>query len=294
MSVVSSIIVNILHNKLPPSNSRLYRYGKIAEEEKHFLSDCVEVPKEWFKHFYVFASILSAFQFLLVVHAFVFELPIPEFVIHFLDVVDNCKNRPTAYNATAATIAMSCMMIHCWKRYYETHYLSIFSKSKMNILYYTLGFVHYFCCITSILAEAPSPFTSASPAVDHRSHFLFNDINIRLIIGITIFLCAAYQQYLANVILVNLRKNEDGKIMTYKYKIPSGGLFDIISCPHMFCEVLIYMAICIILWGSRTWPYIFAWVLINQCECAMVNHWWYKSKSETYPKVRRAIIPYIM
>lgn len=289
--VISSILINTIESKLPVFMVQTFRYGKYPSEKKHILVNYLEVPKKWFKHFYVFAVIWSTYGFVLVVLAFMFKVPIPEIVTQYLDIVA-LKNRQTSYNATAATVAMFCMLIQCWKRYYETHYLSIFSNSKMNISHYAVGYLHYFCCISAILAEAPSPFTALT--VEHHSYFMVNDINIRLIIGFAIFLWACQQQYMANVTLVNLRTNKEGKIITYDHKIPTGGLFDKISCPHLFCEMIMYMALYIILWGSHIWPYAFFWVLSNQCECAMLNHWWYQSKFKMYPKKRRAFIPYIL
>lgn len=289
--VIFGVLINSIESKLPVFIVQSFRYGKLSSEKKHFLVNYFEVPKYWFKHFYVFAAVWSTLGFVLVVLAFIFKVPMPEFISYFLDIMAQ-KSRQTSYNATAATVAMGCMLIQCWKRFYETHYLSIFSNSKINIAHYIIGYIHYFGCIVAILAEAPSPFTTLS--VDHQSYFLVNNINIRLIIGVIIFLWATQEQYLANVTLVNLRTNKEGKVITYKHNIPSGRLFDKISCPHLFCETLIYMAVYIMLWGSQIWPYIFFWVLSNQCEMAMLNHWWYQSKFKMYPKERCAFIPYIL
>lgn len=289
--VIMGVLINSIESKLPLSIVQTFRYGKFSSSKKHFLINYFEVPKNWFKHFYVFAVVWTTLGFLLILSAFVFKLPTPNLVTYFLDLVA-LKSRQTSYNATAATIAMGCLLIQSWKRFYETHYLSIFSKTKINITHYAIGYIHYFGCVLAILAEAPSPFTSLS--VDHLSYFSVNDINIRLIIGIIIFVWAFQQQYLANVTLVGLRTNKKGNVITYEHKIPTGGLFDRISCPHLFCEVLIYMAVYIMLWGSQIWPYIFFWVLSNQCETAMLNHWWYQSNFKLYPKERCAIIPYIL
>jgi len=288
---VTSVLINSIESKLPVCIVQTFRYGKFSSEKKHFLISYLEVPKNWFKHFYLFAVVWSTLGFILILLAFVFKTAVPEFVTRFLDMVA-LENRRASFNATAATVAMFCMTIQCVKRFYETHYLSIFSNSKINISHYIIGYLHYFGCTAAILAEAPSPFTVLS--VDHSPYFTVDDINVRLTVGIIIFLWAFQQQYLTNVHLVKLRTNKEGKVITYEHKIPTGGLFDKISCPHMFCEMLMYMAIYIMLWGSQIWPYIFFWVLTNQCECAMLNHWWYQSKFKMYPKERYAFIPFIL
>lgn len=290
-TVILSVLINTIESKLPVAIVQTVRYGKFSNEKNYFLVNYVEVPKSWFKHFYSFAAIWSTLGFMLVLFAFVFNLPVPEFIINFLDIVA-LKNRRTSYNATTTTVAMFCMLIQCWRRFYETHYLSIFSESKINIIHYVIGYIHYFGCIAAILTEAPSPFTGLS--IDHLHYFLVNDINIRLVIGVIIFLWAFQQQYLANVTLVNLRTNEEGKVITYEHKIPTSGLFDLVSSPHLFCEMVMYMAMYIMLWESQIWPYIFFWVLCNQCESAILNHWWYQSKFKMYPKERYAFIPFIL
>ncbi|XP_050420497.1 polyprenol reductase [Adelges cooleyi] len=288
--VVMSILINSIESKLPISIVQSFRYGKFSSKQKHFLVSYLEVPKRWFKHFYVFAAIWSTLGFLLMLSTIVFKRPVPEIIVHFLDFMA-LKNRRTSYSTTAATIAMVCMLAQCWRRFYETQFLSVFSNTKINISHYAIGYIHYFGCVTTILAEAPSPFTV--PSIEYNSFLSISDVNIRLIAGLSVFVWAFQKQYATNITLANLRTKK-GKVVTYEHKIPTGGLFDKISCPHLFCEALMYMAIYIILWGSQIWPYIFFWVLSNQCESAMLNHWWYQSTFKLYPKERRAFIPYIL
>ncbi|XP_050545370.1 polyprenol reductase [Daktulosphaira vitifoliae] len=289
--VILSILINSIESRLPVSIVQSFRYGKFSSKRKHFLVTYLEVPKRWFKHFYIFAAVWATLGFLLILSTIVFKLPVPEIIYNFLDFFAS-SNRRTSYNATATLIAVTCMLVQCWRRFYETHYLSVFSKSTINISHYAIGYIHYFGCITAILAEAPSPFTT--PSMDFNSYISMSDINIKLIIGSSVFIWAFKEQYTTNKTLAKLRVNEKGQVVTYEHKIPTGGLFDKISCPHLFCEALMYLAIYIILWGSQIWPYVVFWVLSNQCETAMLNHWWYQSTFKLYPKKRRAFIPYIL
>ena len=56
------------------------------------------------------------------------------------------------------------------------------------------------------------------------------------------------------------------------YSIPSGGWFDLVSCPHYAAEILIYTAL-IVLTGGRNVTLLYvvlvrsAWVLLMRC-CA--------------------------
>ncbi|KAJ9591654.1 hypothetical protein L9F63_001799, partial [Diploptera punctata] len=120
------------------------------------------------------------------------------------------------------------------------------------------------------------------------------DVTLGNIYGCFLFMWAFYHQYKAAVLLANLRKNKKGSIVTLEHRIPAGDLFDFVSSPHNFAEIVMYLAIMFILWGSSTWPFVFLWVLSNQVETALLTHWWYKSTFKDYPASRKAIIPYVL
>lgn len=54
----------------------------------------------------------------------------------------------------AVIIALLLFTAQCFKRFYETWFVSVFSKSKINIAHYLAGYVHYWITTTVILAEA--------------------------------------------------------------------------------------------------------------------------------------------
>lgn len=83
-----------------------------------------------------------------------------------------------------------------------------------------------------------------------------------------LFLWASYHQYKAAVLLANLRKDGKGSIVTLQHHVPRGDWFEMVSSPHNLAEVMIYLALTFILWGSSTWPFVFLWVLSNQVSCA--------------------------
>lgn len=291
--VIVGVLINCAESRLPAAVVQSFRYGKFSSRRRHPLVDRLEVPKRWFRHFYAFAALWSAFGLALAVPAFAFRAnAVPDAVSRLLDAAAHGSRRD-AYDATAATVALACLTAQCWRRFYETHWLSVFSESTINVSHYAVGYAHYFGCVLAVLAEAPSPFTAPS-AHRHSAYLSAGDVNVRLLAGLAVFLWAFRQQYAANATLAALRTDRGGRVVTYEHKIPTGGLFDRVSCPHLFCEVLMYMAVMIVLWGSEIWPYVFFWVLSNQCEMAMLNHWWYQSKFKMYPKERRAFIPYIL
>lgn len=51
-------------------------------------------------------------------------------------------------------LALIIFTIHCWKRYYESHYISVYSNVHMSFSVYLIGIFHYFGTIISIVSEA--------------------------------------------------------------------------------------------------------------------------------------------
>ena len=74
------------------------------------------------------------------------------------------------------------------------------------------------------------------------------------------------------------------------YKIPRGGLFEWVSCPNYFGEILEWLG-----WAIATWSLAglsFAlWVIANLAPRARSNHQWYKENFSNYPKNRKKLIP---
>lgn len=67
------------------------------------------------------------------------------------------------------------------------------------------------------------------------------------------------------MILVNLRKDQKtGQVTTERHLLPKGGFFDMISSPHMFFEVVMYLVLLGLLPNCTTWYYIAFWVFSNQ------------------------------
>lgn len=169
--------------------------------------------------------------------------------------------------------ATSLLTIQCARRFFETHYLQVFSShSKINITHYIVGYFHYFGAFLSIISQAPGFIRNPTPEDITYIHFdqLFP---FHLTAGL-IFLTAWYQQCRANVMLANLRKNNKGKVVTEKHLMPQGGFFDFVSAPHMLFEVLMYFALTIILAGHTSFIWVFLWVICNQMENAWLTHKW--------------------
>lgn len=107
------------------------------------------------------------------------------------------------------------------------------------------------------------------------------------IIGMVIFITGLIINWRADHILINLRKpGETG------YKIPKGFLFDYISSPNLFGELMEWTGFAIMAWNLPALTFA-VWTFANLVPRAKNHHDWYKKKFEDYPTNRKAVFPYI-
>ncbi|XP_067624595.1 polyprenol reductase [Eurosta solidaginis] len=285
-------LVNLVEPRLPNFLRQSYRYGKHSHKgPTNYLVNCTEMPKSWFKHFYAFALPWSVLALLLMVHGSVTKAEAPEFVLRFLDFMAGGRaNRTMQVDFTCALVATVLMTMQCGRRFYETHFIQIFAKnSKINLSHYLVGYMHYFCAILALLSNSQGFVRGTKPSALSLSY-----ITLLQSICILIFLNSCLQQYKSNIILINLRKDaKTGAVKTEQHLLPSGGFFDLISSPHMFFEIKMYIALLALL-PSTTWFFVTVWVFCNQLMNALLTHKWYKENFKNYPKNRRALIPFIL
>lgn len=116
-----------------------------------------------------------------------------------------------------------------------------------------------------------------------------------------LFLWASYHQHICHKILANLRggrrKEGMGKAgSNNNYGRPDGDWFELVSSPHFFAEILIYVAmlVCFVPRDGRScWWLVVVYVLSTLTLSARQTHMWYQRKLEDYPVHRRAILPWI-
>lgn len=124
--------------------------------------------------------------------------------------------------------------------------------------------------------------------VSHLGHYDASWLlDARFIVGALVFVLGFAINQHADWVLMNLRKpGETG------YKIPRGGLYEFITCPNYFGELLEWTGFAIASWslpGLAFALYTFA----NLAPRARDHHRWYLEKFTDYPKTRRVIIPFV-
>lgn len=292
MIVVFGCLLNCIEKKLPTFISQSYRYGKFSYQGERSKIKTIEVPKRWFAHFYVFAAVYSTMCLLTAMKVYFLDGKAPSHIVDLFNVLATTQ-RTFTVSSIATLIALVLMTAQCLRRFYETWFVSVFSDAKMNLSHYIVGFAHYFGAVSAILVEAPgfTPHTGVSSLVLRLNLY---ELRLHHVVAVLVFMWAYVHQYRTAVILADLRRNKSGHVVNREYKLPQGDLYQFVSSPHMLCEVIIYLCLTVILWGSTIFPIVTLWVVSNQVESAILTHWWYQEKFKEYPKERKAIIPFML
>ncbi|XP_013792664.1 polyprenol reductase-like [Limulus polyphemus] len=289
----TGILVLYFPIHVPQILRSFFKYGKAAEPyEKyyHFLR-VLELPKSWFVHFYIFASILYSFVTWMICSVYFQKKQVPSFVLDLLHIFAGPNQRASA-SPEAVVLVESLLLLHIYQRLYECVNVNVFSAGKINILHYCVGHGFYVGVALTILEEAPGFSLNETRELTHYS---WSSVKWYQAFGVLLGLWGIYLQHSSHVILASLRKNSKGSVVTYHHQLPSGGWFDWVSCPHYFAEIVIYMAMNLILGGHHgNWWLVCLWVICNQVLAAIMSHHWYKSNFKEYPKTRRAIVPFIL
>jgi steroid 5-alpha-reductase len=114
-------------------------------------------------------------------------------------------------------------------------------------------------------------------------------ISVYFISGVTVFLLGMFINVWHDYRMINLRRKAQGE-----YVVPSGGLYELISCPNYLGEILEWTGF-YIAFGTLS-AFIFAFsTFANLFPRALANHQWNITKFRgAYPNTRKAMIPFII
>ncbi len=119
----------------------------------------------------------------------------------------------------------------------------------------------------------------------------------RFILGLLIFLAGAGINLWADTQLINLRKknrpSNAGGAGEGGYVIPRGGLFDRVSCPNHFGEMVEWTGFAVMCWNLPALSFA-VWTVANLLPRALSHHRWYREKFAEYPGSRKAVWPGIL
>lgn len=113
-------------------------------------------------------------------------------------------------------------------------------------------------------------------------------MTVPFVAGAVLFVAGMVTNIWSDNKLLNLRKpGETG------YKIPKGGLFNVISCPNLFGEMIEWSGYALMAWNPAALSFA-VWTWANLLPRALAHHDWYQEKFPDYPEQRKAAIPFIL
>ncbi|KAG6507343.1 3-oxo-5-alpha-steroid 4-dehydrogenase 1-like [Zingiber officinale] len=169
-------------------------------------------------------------------------------------------------------------------------------------------FVHFFKRVLEVLfihqysghvplntALQISPgYLSATACLLHAQNLAVHPPTLDLqLAGILLFLAGITGNFYHHLLLAGLRTNNNNNKGDKSYKIPKGGLFGLVACPHYLFEAIEFVGFALI---SQT---LFAsGVLVGTLGYLMGRSWatrkWYLSKFKgEFPRHVKALIPYV-
>jgi hypothetical protein len=78
-----------------------------------------------------------------------------------------------------------------------------------------------------------------------------------------------------------------------RYTIPRGGLFEYVTCPQYFCEIVTFIGMALLSCGPNG-CFIVAVSLVNLVPRAVSTTAWYHDKfGDAYPEERRHLVPFL-
>ncbi len=112
--------------------------------------------------------------------------------------------------------------------------------------------------------------------------------DIRFIFGVLAYLVGMTMNWWADGKLIRLRQNN-----VNEYAVPYGGVFRYVSCPNYLGEIMEWGGFALMAWNLAALAF-FMWTLANLIPRALNHHAWYHRTFPSYPKERKAIIPFIL
>ena len=183
-------------------------------------------------------------------------------------------------------------------------YFTISEEINLNVVFIVLWIIHYFNR-TVIYPLRIKTKGKKIPIAIVASAFFFNMVNgilngyfltllqfesiseLYLILGFIIFIIGFYINISSDNLLIKLRTNQKG------YVIPNGKLFNYVSCPNFFGEIIEWLGFAIMTLNPGSLSFLI-WTICNLIPRSKAHHKWYKENFENYPKKRKAVIPYLL
>ncbi|KAK4772510.1 hypothetical protein SAY86_014285 [Trapa natans] len=173
-------------------------------------------------------------------------------------------------------LVRSTLTLHFLKRVLEVIFVHKYSGYMATNASCMISFSYFLTTVTSIYAHYLS-LDLPKPAIDLT------------IPGLGLFTVGIAGNFYHHLMLSRLRADQPGDDT---YKVPSGGLFGLVVCPHYLLEILGFIGISLV---SQT-VYSFASALTMATYLggrSYATRRWYLSKFEDFPRHVKALVPFV-
>ncbi|XP_029001500.2 polyprenol reductase [Betta splendens] len=268
----------------------LIRYGKTKQ---HLKRDewlrVFDVPKRWFWHFYAVSVCWNGFLlivYLVLVSQHQSQDPSHQWLAGILAILTGLPDFAIQVPQLSTLLVQLLLWVHSLRRLLECLFVSVFSDGAMHLVQYAFGLGYYLVLGLTVLG---------SDRLETGTGTLLSQLEWFHVAGFGLFAGASLLQHQSMLLLARLRTGRSGAVETLAHRLPRGGWFEVVSCPHYFAELLIYVSFSLIFGGlSFTWWLVVLYVFFNQALAAQLCHDLYLSKYESYPKHRKAFIPFLL
>ncbi|XP_008305406.1 polyprenal reductase [Cynoglossus semilaevis] len=264
----------------------LIRYGKTKQNGKRdeWLR-VLDVPKRWFWHFYLVSVCWNGFLLVSYLKVILQHRSHPSWLLWTVNILTGPLGRADHVPQLSTVLLYLLLWIHSLRRLLECLCVSVFSDGYMNLVQYLFGLGYYIVLGLTVLC---------SDHVGKETGSLHSQVTWFHVVGVGLFVAASVLQHRSMVLLAGLRIGKSGAVETLAHRIPTGGWFEWVSCPHYFAELLIYISLAFMSESlSITWWLVVLYVLFNQALAAQLCHELYISKYDSYPTNRKAFIPFV-
>ncbi|OIV90621.1 hypothetical protein TanjilG_01702 [Lupinus angustifolius] len=173
-----------------------------------------------------------------------------------------------------STIFHAAITIHYLKRDFEVLFVHKYSGSMLLDSAFTITFSYFSSAATMIYAQ-------------HLTHELPEPSINLLYPGIVLFLVGIIGNFYHHYVLSKLRGKGEKE-----YKIPKGGFFNLVICPHYLFELIGWYGVSLICQTLYSFSFSIGstFYLLGR---SYATRKWYVSKFEDFPNGVKAIIPFV-
>ncbi|KAL6050588.1 hypothetical protein STEG23_023720 [Scotinomys teguina] len=236
----------------------LIRYGKIKLSGPRRPAVCraFDVPKRYFSHFYVISVLWNGFLLWFLSQSLFLGAPFPNWLHALLRTLGATQFRALEMESKASQMLVGELAL---STFLVLVFVWVHSLRRLFECFYISVF---------------------SNAVIHVVQYCFGLVYY-VLIGLTV--------------LSQVPMDDKKSVVVHcQHRIPFGDWFEYVSSANYLAELMIYIAMAVTFgFHNLTWWLVVTYVFFSQALSAFFNHTFYKSTFVSYPKHRKAFLPFL-